>query len=382
MRAPIPLPRPANRAMGDFFGSPKFRDFASNALIDLGYGLTRAPDIGQAFGAATQHMVDQQPMRDAYAQAEAEKAERLAQINQTSEYLRNTFPDLAEAVNAGMPLDAAWSEAMKRKQPGYGNTTANAPASVQEYEFAKQNGFAGSFEEWRKGANNTVRAGLGQPVVLINRETGEKTPFMPMSDGTYVNPLTRQTADDKWMFDPAALAGDKAGAVEDAKTAAAARATLPAAQQQVDVTLKSLDRVLSNEAGLNEWFGQIGPRGMYVNPGSPMGNFVSEFSQAQSQSFLQARQFLKGQGAITEQESNKAEGAYSRMEKAMQLGDKQSFINAADDFRQAVIDGYAKLEATAAGGYAAPTQSSGVGRQTTQPTSGNTTSSGVTWKVK
>jgi hypothetical protein len=117
MRAPIPLPRPANRAMGDFFGSPKFRDFASNALIDLGYGLTRAPDIGQAFGAATQHMVDQQPARDAYAQSEAEKAERLAQINQTSEYLRNTFPDLAEAVNAGMPLDSAWNEAMKRSQP-------------------------------------------------------------------------------------------------------------------------------------------------------------------------------------------------------------------------------------------------------------------------
>jgi hypothetical protein len=379
MRAPIPLPRPANRAMGDFFGSPKFRDFASNALIDLGYGLTRAPDIGQAFGAATQHMVDQQPARDAYAQSEAEKAERLAQINQTSEYLRNTFPDLAEAVNAGMPMDAAWSEAMKRKQPGYGSTTANAPASVQEYEFAKQNGFEGSFEEWRKGGNQTVRAGLGQPVVLINRETQEKTPFMPMSDGTYVNPLTGQAADESWMFDPASLAADKVGATEDAKTAAAARASLRGAEVSMSNTAKAVAELRNNAAGMKEWFGQFGPRGKYIHPGSEMGKFWAAADPTNNTAFMQAREMLKGGGQITDYEGRKAEDAFSRMRAALETGDEAQYLRAVDDFEAAVAEGYSKLQQAASGGSAAPTQSSGAGRPAP---AANTTSSGVSWKVK
>jgi hypothetical protein len=92
----------------------------SNALIGLGTGLLSAPSFDQGLAAGGQGFMQGAQVDSAYRVAEEEKAARAAQINQTAQYLAQTFPDLAEAVNAGMPLDAAWNEAMKRSQPGYG----------------------------------------------------------------------------------------------------------------------------------------------------------------------------------------------------------------------------------------------------------------------
>lgn len=336
-----------------------------NAMLGFSAGMFEGDP-----GAAMRYAMQGRGMDQQYALEAQERAQQEAERNATMEWVKQNAPQFATLPPA-MAFEAAMKQ-MAQAQSG----AANTPASVQEFQFARDNGFTGTFEEWRKGGNQTVRAGLGQPVVLINRETQERTPFMPMSDGTYVNPLTGTAADESWMFDPAALVADKTGAAEDAKTAAAARAALPSAQTQRDVALRAVDKIIGNDAGINEWFGQIGPRGIYVNPGSPMGNFVSDFAQAQGQSFLQARQFLKGQGAITEQESGRAEAAYSNMEAAMKTGDKQRFIEAADEFKRAVEDGYRKLETLAGGGYAAPTQS------TPANSGANTTSSGVSWKVK
>jgi len=83
----------------------------------LGAGLGSGATFSEGLANAAANGPQGQRVDDAYRVAEEAKAERLAQINQTSEYLRNTFPDLAEAVGAGMPLDAAWNEAMKRSQP-------------------------------------------------------------------------------------------------------------------------------------------------------------------------------------------------------------------------------------------------------------------------
>jgi hypothetical protein len=82
--------------------------------------LLSAPSFDQGLAAGGQGFMQGAQVDSAYRVAEEEKAARAAQINQTAQYLAQTFPDLAEAVNAGMPLDAAWNEAMKRSQPGYG----------------------------------------------------------------------------------------------------------------------------------------------------------------------------------------------------------------------------------------------------------------------
>jgi hypothetical protein len=57
--------------------------------------------------------------------------------------------------------------------------------------------------------------------------------------------------------------------------------------------------------------------------------------------FLQARQLLKGGGAITDFESQKAEKAFLRMNEAMNIED---YTKAMNDFLDAVRVGLPKLE--------------------------------------
>jgi hypothetical protein len=77
----------------------------------------------------------------------------------------------------------------------------------------------------------------------------------------------------------------------------------------------------------------------------------SKMDQIQGGAFLQARQLLKGGGAITDFESQKAEQAFIRMNAAQEIGD---FTKAMNDFLDAVRAGLPKLQGQT-GGAAAPT---------------------------
>jgi len=72
----------------------------------------------------------------------------------------------------------------------------------------------------------------------------------------------------------------------------------------------------------------------------------SKIDQLQGGAFLQARQLLKGGGAITDFEGQKAEAAFVRMNTAQ---NEEDFKAALDDFNDAVQAGVKKLEAQAAG---------------------------------
>ena len=78
---------------------------------------------------------------------------------------------------------------------------------------------------------------------------------------------------------------------------------------------------------------------------------MTNLNQASGQAFMQARQALKGGGQITDYEGKRAEAAISRISDAAKSGDKQTFLDALDEFEQAVTDGYAKLREVAGGGY-------------------------------
>lgn len=83
----------------------------------------------------------------------------------------------------------------------------------------------------------------------------------------------------------------------------------------------------------------------------------SKMDQIQGGAFLQARQLLKGGGAITDFESQKAEQAFIRMNAAQEIGD---FTKAMNDFLDAVRAGLPKLQGQT-GGAAAPTAAPAVG---------------------
>lgn len=72
----------------------------------------------------------------------------------------------------------------------------------------------------------------------------------------------------------------------------------------------------------------------------------SKIDQLQGGAFLQARQMLKGGGAITDIEGQKAEAAFVRMNQAQNDAD---FVQALDEFNAAVQQGLRKLQGQAGG---------------------------------
>jgi hypothetical protein len=342
-----------------------------SALLGLAAGLAGGSNWGEGLSngfqmAAQGGMMDREAAEKLKADAKAEAA-----LNQTSEWIKANYPQYAN-----LPPSEGFKLAMEAEQA---KLSAVPGGSLKPIEVNGQLVDPLTFEvlgDYRSlGDKQSPRASVGQPVYMRSRtDPNVWGSFAPMTDGTLINQLTGETANaNDWIVDPAASTGAKAGATVDAKTAANARAALPGAKVQLDTTLKAIDKLTSNQKGLDEWFSQWGalPRGMYVQGGSEMGNWLTDFSQAEGQSFLQARQFLKGQGAITELESAKAEQAYSAMTTARQMGDKQKFLEAAADFRAAVEVGYRKIEETAAGGYTSPTPYS--------PSMGGNSGNG--WKV-
>lgn len=172
-----------------FLTTPKFKNFAGNALADLGFGLTRGTDFGKALGAATERTAQMQPSRDAEEAARLKLAEAAQKENATLEYLKRARPDLAEKVAAGMPVSEAWGALMKPpesvkpieingqlvdpntyqvlgdfrtpEQMGGGKQ----PASVQEYEYAKSQGFTGSFTEYQTQMKQATRGPMSATIV-------------------------------------------------------------------------------------------------------------------------------------------------------------------------------------------------------------------------
>lgn len=110
------------------------------------------------------------------------------------------------------------------------------------------------------------------------------------------------------------------------------------AQQGIDVINKmigSADGKTPVHPGFSSAVGAKGASSLFGVLKSPMaGSDAADFNalkdQITGQAFLEARQQLKGSGAITDFEGKKAEGAVTRMSNAQSEG---SFIEAAKEFR-------------------------------------------------
>jgi hypothetical protein len=280
----------------------------------------------------------------AYRVAEEEKAARAAQINQTAQYLAQTFPDLAEAVNAGMPMDAAWSEAMKRKQPGYGQTGGDNLMSVGGHIYDKASGQWISPPETAGNRQNISLAGqwgrdaTGKPVFLQPSSTGEMIPAQVPEGVTLMGPYD--------------VSADRSAGGTFGRNTGGAQFDLPSAKLIGQQTIAAINDVRNEKAGLEEHFGNImgvPQQWTPAYPGTPKANFQVLADRAVNRAFLEGREMLKGGGQITDFESRKAEAAITAAQSALEKGDKDLFLKALDDFEKAVQDGIAKLEGQAGG---------------------------------
>lgn len=126
-----------------------------------------------------------------------------------------------------------------------------------------------------------------------------------------------------------------------------AKANLPGAIQQAGVTTMQIDNVL-NDPNLSSVIGWNSWRPDWAATNG-MIDLRSKIEQLKGDSFLQARQLLKGGGQITDYEGKRADQAYSRMELAIKSGNVEDFKNALVDFKTQVQNGVAKLQAIANG---------------------------------
>lgn len=302
------------------------------------------------------------------------------QANKTLQFLRTANPELAQAVESGAiaPGDAykvyyqQKLEAEKPKKPPLMNI-GGAGYNYETGEWITPPQGAGSQEYGLNPQYGTDEQGNPVLIQLSKSGTAQRTPLpegvqlskepIKLDAGTHfvlLDPITRQPIGQ--------IAKDLAGAEAAKATGKAqgeAQAAVPATRGMASL-IDSQVQALKSDPYLPEMLGPINSR--KPNLTADAARVQGKIDQLKGGAFLQARQMLKGGGAITDYEGQKAEAAFARMATAQRVED---FNAALDEFNAAVQQGLAKLEAQAGGG-AAPAQ----------PQSPRQTSTGVQWSVE
>ncbi len=125
-----------------------------------------------------------------------------------------------------------------------------------------------------------------------------------------------------------------------------AQADLPRAKSTYDTVMKYVDDVindknLSNVVGWPAYVGTIRPESQATE---------ERLKQLQGFAFLQAFESLKGAGAITEVEGQKATAALARLQNLKQ--DKTAYRAALEDFKRELTRGFELAQEKARGGVA------------------------------
>jgi hypothetical protein len=121
------------------------------------------------------------------------------------------------------------------------------------------------------------------------------------------------------------------------KASGEAQAAIPAAEMTANMVQQQINE-LKSDPYLPNMVGPINSR--LPNVTGDAARVQGRMNQLQGGAFLQARQMLKGGGAITDYEGARAEDAYARLQAAQSFDDYQKAL---DDFNEAVQIGLRKL---------------------------------------
>jgi hypothetical protein len=279
-------------------------------------------------------------------------------------------PDMLLALGAGIAGGRDWGSgigaglqgALQAKQHHQKLAGGGlGPASVQEYNFARQNGFKGTFEEWiaqksrgdqrysmqpfyAKDAQGNLKAfQLDSSGGLRPLDLGEGvSPAPPVSMqnlGTSIQPVdTRsgQPAAPAIPIDVQGKARDTSAGTVQGETQATAQVNLPNTLAKGEQSLKIIDSLIDHPGrGVGTGAsGMLDPRN-YV-PGTDATNFRIAAKQLEGKAFLEAFETLKGGGAITQIEGDKATQAIARLDRAQS---DEEYVNALFDLREVVEAG-------------------------------------------
>lgn len=248
-----------------------------------------------------------------------------------------------------------------------GLTRGQQPAKVQEYLFAKQEDPTLTYAKFLQKERSTNEYGMN-PLYATNAK-GETEAWQLGKDGkpvkvelpsgstiargietiqTPTEVITRDKQSGVILGREKKDLQGKEAAEERGKAQGQAQAKIPAALIDAEETTKKIDDLLKSE-GLDSIVGSVDQYRPSWTLGDSGRKALSQLEQLQGGAFLQAFNTLKGGGAITEIEGQKAERAIARMQRYQSEND---FREALMDFRDAVKTGVRKLQAAANSGGA------------------------------
>lgn len=256
--------------------------------------------------------------------------------------------------------------------------TGGQTDDIKEYTFAKREDPSLTFEKFmnRKKATSG-EYGMqpiwgtgpdGKPAVLQLGKSGDaKQSVLPPGFNLARDPVKVEGPTGTTILDPQTrqqvgfIPKDNAKKEADEKIGQARGTAQAALNNGADIdaqeTIKKIDQFVSNK-GFNEVFGQLDqyrPKWSHSDAGT---DALARYEQLTGVSFLSAYQMLKGGGAITDIEGQKAGAAMARLNRAQS---EDAAKQALADFKEAVETGLKKLKRAANGGAepAAPAATGG-----------------------
>lgn len=320
------IPAPEPNQFQQFVGAPGF----GNALQALGMSLMSSPSNNplQGFAPALQ-MTQAQTMQEQEA-AEREEARQAAEDEkkQWAQYAQSVVPEQLKGLAATDPKGAL--AIMQQMQPAAPDYTADQ----QNFLFAQQQGYEGSFVDWVNGggaggAGGATEYGLtpiwGQlPDGSFGYGVqGKDGSFKPVDTGD-LNPL-----------DPRTLAGERAYGTAVGGAQGGAAAAAPGDIASAGMALDLVQQIKTHPELPWATGTSVGFGGNAI-PGTGRFGFQNLVEQAKSGAFLTAIQEMRGLGALSNTEGQAATQAITRMNTALS---EQDFLAAVSDYERIVQRG-------------------------------------------
>lgn len=303
-----------NSLLGKLLSPEVALPMAAQLLGSQGNGV----NFGNALAAGGQGLAQQKQLQA-----------QTAQSNKTLEFLRKNSPDIAAQVDAGMPVTEAWKLYNDSRTAKKGQGFINAGSG---------NLFNSDTGEWVSAPGGGSEGAAGLQTVWLRDKDGNPVIGQLTKDGKV---LQSQMPEGLQPVGPYDLNFERGKGAAAGKGVGEAQTALPGATMTAARVAQQVDD-LKNDPYLPSMLGPMNSR--LPNITADAGRVQAKINQLKGGAFLEARQALKGGGAITDYEGQKAEEAFARLEQAQTVEDFQSAL---DEFNTYVQQGLMKLQAQA-----------------------------------
>lgn len=288
-------------------------------------------EMGQMKNAlAAQEMADMQQARDFEASPEGQKKKQL-------KVQRESQMAALEDIKANLPFVTPenWGEFGNYMQTQYGNAGVfGQPYDPKAHEQMLIN--SGIKKQPGQGAAEYSGApiiGEDGGIYVINKRTGKL-------ESAGMRPGLRPTQEIEYQEQ---LSSRKAEAA--ARGEASAKINNPQAIASLDSTISAVNSLVGHK-GKSAATGLSAIGNVAALPGSDRKDFLVRLDQLKNKLFLQARQDLKGGGAITDYEGQKAENAMAQLDAAQS---EDQFNAALKELQDALMSARDKMAAASVG---------------------------------